>query len=124
MIAGWQGQSESPEPKVPNVADTTRLTVNPGDVAPMVVFLAALVVGGGVALLRPITKRLGAYIEAVTLEKRRPPERSVEPRVIESLERIEERLHLLEERQDFTDSLLARGTRPAPLKIADSPPAD
>jgi len=82
--------------------------MNPSDVAPMVVAVTLTVVTGAVILLRPITKRLGDYLEALT-RARREPEPSIEPRILETLDRIEERLRLVEERQEFTDALLRRG---------------
>ena len=81
--------------------------MNPNDVAPMIVATTLIIVTGEVGLLRPIAKRLGAYLEAVTFEKQKP-QKSVEPRIVETLERMDERLRLLEERLDFTDALLAR----------------
>ena len=81
--------------------------MNPNDVAPMIVATTLIIVTGAVALLRPIAKRLGAYLEAVTFEKQKP-QKTIEPRIVETLDRMDERLRLLEERLDFTDSLLAR----------------
>jgi hypothetical protein len=82
--------------------------MNPNDVAPMIVATTLIIVTGAVALLRPIAKRLGAYLEAVTFEKQKQPQKTIEPRIVETLERMDERLRLLEERLDFTDSLLSR----------------
>jgi hypothetical protein len=81
--------------------------MNPNDVAPMIVATTLIIVTGAVALLRPIAKRLGTYLEAMTFDKQKP-QTSIEPRIVETLERMDERLRLLEERLDFTDSLLAR----------------
>jgi hypothetical protein len=96
--------------------------MNPADIAPMVVAVTLIVVGGGVALLRPISKRLGAYLEAATRARREGPP-ALEPRVMETLERIDERLRLVEERQDFTDALLNRPSRreriAAPARTSD-----
>jgi hypothetical protein len=82
--------------------------MNPSDVAPMIVGVTLILVGGGVALLRPIAKRLGAYLETVTRAKRDEPKPVIDERMVETLERIEQRLRLVEERQDFTDALLSR----------------
>lgn len=92
--------------------------MNPGDIAPMVAFVTLTVVVGAVALFRPITKRLGNYLEMITRAKLQP-ESPVEPRIAETLERIEERLRLLEERQEFTDALLRRGELRERLSAAD-----
>jgi len=93
--------------------------MNPNDVAPMIIAATLILVGGGVALLRPITKRLGDYLETITRAGRQQPP-ALEPRVVETLERIEDRLRLLEERQDFTDALLRRGEESRRLRSAES----
>lgn len=92
--------------------------MNPNDVAPMVIGLTLIVVTGGVLVLRPLARRLGDYLEVLAAgrraEQRLPPDR----RVLESLERVEERLRLLEERQDFTDAMLSSGGSPQALSEA------
>lgn len=83
--------------------------MNPSDVAPMVVGVVFTVVSGAVLILRPIAKRLGNYLDMLVETRRaqisRPPDR----RLAEAIERVEERLRLLEERQDFTDAMLTSG---------------
>ena len=39
--------------------------------APMIVFVTAILTTGGVLVLRPISKRLGSYLDAVTQAKLR-----------------------------------------------------
>lgn len=95
--------------------------MNPNDVAPMIVGMTLILVGGGVVLLRPITRRLGDYLETITRARRQEPP-AVEPRVMETLERIEDRLRMLEERQDFTDALLRRGEESRKLGAAGRDP--
>ncbi len=85
--------------------------MNPGDVAPMVLGLVFVVMSGAVILLRPITKRLGAYLEVLAEQKRQAPAIQEDPRVLAALEGIERRMARLEERQAFTDALLA-GRKP------------
>ena len=91
--------------------------MNPHDVAPMIVFTTLIVVTGGVVLLRPLARRLGDLIDVTIAERRRnlaPPEPAPDQtRLLSVVESIEERLERLEDRQDFTDQLLASGNRPA-----------
>jgi len=89
--------------------------MNPNDIAPMIVGTTLILVTGGVVLLRPLTKRLGDYLETLT-RARRAPQAAIEPRIVETLERMEERLRMLEDRQDFTDSLLNRAGQKAHLE--------
>ena len=85
--------------------------MNPQDVAPMIVFTTLIVVTGGVVLLRPLVRRLGDLIDVTVAERRRnlaPPEPVADQaRLLNVVESMEERLSRLEDRQDFTDSLLS-----------------
>jgi hypothetical protein len=77
------------------------------DIAPFVVAITLILTTGGVAILRPISKRVGDLLEAMAKEKREP--RNLGPdthRMVELMESLHARLERLEERQDFTDSLL------------------
>lgn len=79
-------------------------------IAPMVVSIVFFVTVGGVILLRPLSKRLGDLLEVMAQERRELPGLEREfTRMREGLDRLEDRLQLLEERQDFTDQLLRRG---------------
>jgi hypothetical protein len=83
--------------------------MNPNDVAPMVMAVVLFLTAGGVILLRPISKRLGAYLEMLTEERRRSMQQgqqSTDPRLLSALDNLDRRLGRLEERQDFTDDLL------------------
>ncbi len=91
--------------------------------APMLLGMTIVVVTGAVLLLRPISKRLGSYLEALASEKR-APRPLLEPQIRDTLDRIEERLRLIEERQDFTDALLRRETPRAELPPRTRPPAE
>ncbi len=86
------------------------------EAAPMIAVVTLFVVTGAVLLFRPITKRLGAYLEVLAEERRRaqmgPP--ADDTRVLNALESMERRMARLEERQAFTDALLA-GRKPAEL---------
>jgi hypothetical protein len=96
--------------------------MNPSDVAPLVVSVVITVVIGGVLLLRPITKRLGVYLEVLAEERRRTL--SATPadtqRLVSVLESLDDRVARLEERQEFTDSLLvARPERSLPNRSGE-----
>ena len=91
--------------------------MNPGDVAPMVLGVTFFVITGAVILFRPITKRLGTYLEVLANERRStqaPPSQIDEARLANVLDSLDQRMHRLEERQAFTDALLA-GRKPAEL---------
>ena len=90
--------------------------MNPNDVAPMVIGVFFFVMSGAVLLLRPISTRLGKYLEVVAEEKRRqlaqtPLSRDDAARIATLLETMDHRLAQLEDRQEFTDKLLS--ARPA-----------
>ena len=90
-----------------------------GDIAPMLVLISFIVTTGGVLLLRPITKKLGTYLEVLAEERRRslaqqPVDRGDAARLAAALERIEDRLAQVEKNQDFTEKLLAE-RQPAQL---------
>ena len=77
-------------------------------IAPMIVGIVLILTVGGVVLLRPIAKRLGALLDVMVLEKSRTT--SVDNRRLgETVDTINERLSLIEERQDFTERLIGRG---------------
>lgn len=90
--------------------------------APVVVFVVGLVVVGGVLLLRPLSRQLGALLEAMALEKQRPAEEHLEGR----LSVLEERVELIDERQAFMDRLPPDSGRSTPGPEADQqrPAAD
>lgn len=75
--------------------------------APMLVTIVLILTVGGVVLLRPLSKRLGELLEVMARERERPGVGRELERVREVLETMNGRLALLEERQDFTDALLA-----------------
>jgi hypothetical protein len=85
------------------------------EIAPMVVGVFLIVTTGAVALLRPITKKLGTYLEVLAEERRLALQERAQPslkaneaaRLAAALERIEDRLAHVEKNQDFTERLLA-----------------
>jgi hypothetical protein len=90
--------------------------MNPQDIAPMILGLAMMATIGGVILFCPLTKRLGDLLELMIKERRTQP--LPDSRLKETLERMDERLHMLEERQDFTDALIAQPARSRSLSPA------
>jgi hypothetical protein len=75
-------------------------------VMPMVVSVTFILTTGGVILLRPLSRRLGALLEAMAQERRDPGLKDELVRIREMNEIMSERLTLLEERQEFTENLL------------------
>lgn len=80
-------------------------------VAPMIMGIVMFLTIGGVLVLRPIAKHLGAYLEALTRQQLEPGNREDLLQIRESLDTISQRLHLLEERQDFAERLLESRSR-------------
>lgn len=74
---------------------------------PMIVLVTGILTTGGVLILRPITKRLGSYLDAVTESKLRPGPDADLARIHEVLSSIDGRLNQLEERQDFAEALIS-----------------
>jgi hypothetical protein len=80
----------------------------------MVVGVCFFVVTGLVLLLRPISTRLGKYLEVLAEERRRsleqpsPVSRDDATRIATLLENVDQRLAHLEARQEFTDRLLEK----------------
>lgn len=69
-----------------------------------------------VLILRPISKKLGALLEAMTRERiqQAPPPAREDPqlaRVTMLLEQVSRRIELMEERLDFTERLVGSGRR-------------
>ena len=87
-------------------------------IAGMVVAVAFFMTAGGVLVLRPLAKRLGDILELFTKERRSGVEADMR-QTRELLEQMDARLHLIEERQDFTERL----PRPA-TDTNSSPGAD
>jgi hypothetical protein len=82
------------------------------DIAPFFVAITLILTVGGVAILRPISKRVGDLLEVMAKERRQPPRQpqaADTQRMVDLMEALHSRLERLEERQDFTDSLLSQG---------------
>jgi hypothetical protein len=74
-------------------------------IAPMVVGSLLILSIAGVILLRPISKRLGDVLEAYAKEKDAGTTRELR-QIRELFETMDQRLRLMEERQDFTEKML------------------
>jgi hypothetical protein len=83
------------------------------DLAPMIVMTTGIITTGAVLILRPISKRLGRLLEVMAEAKLRPaPPAQPQPdmsHIRELLVGIDNRLSLMEERQDFAEALLSAG---------------
>jgi hypothetical protein len=75
-------------------------------IAPMIVGVVFFLTVGGVIILRPIAKQLGGLLEAMAQEKQSGLQNDVS-QIRDLLETMNGRLQLLEERQDFTERVLA-----------------
>lgn len=75
-------------------------------IAPMITAIVLFLTIGGVAVLRPISKRVGDLLEMYARDRQQGIESEL-GQVRDLLETLDARLHLIEERQDFTDRLLA-----------------
>lgn len=75
-------------------------------IAPMVVLTTGILTAGGVLIFRPIAKRLGDLLELRVKQGRGEIEDPRTERMERLLESVSARMSLIEERQDFADSLL------------------
>ena len=78
-------------------------------IAPMIMTIVLILTVGGVMVLRPIAKRIGDLLELYVKDRREGLEGDVS-QVRDLLETMNARLHLMEERQDFTERLLTGKT--------------
>jgi hypothetical protein len=85
--------------------------MNSGDIVILAVSITAILTTGGVLILRPISKRIGALLDVVTQQKLK--QANTDPydlvRIRESLASIDGRLCTIEERQDFAEALISSG---------------
>ncbi len=82
-------------------------------IAPLILGVLLIITIGGVILLKPISNKLGHLLEAMAKERQLPRTGEELGHIRELLETMDGRLSLLEERQDFTDALLADPDRQA-----------
>ncbi len=79
-------------------------------IAPMLVSLTLILTLGGVILFRPLVKRLGDLLEIMAQNRRAELSSEEVAGLREVLHTLDARMALLEERQDFTESLLGPPT--------------
>jgi hypothetical protein len=79
---------------------------------PTIVMVTGIVSTAGVLILRPISKRLGELLEVMTRERRLPEPGAEVAQLRDLMQRIDSRLSLMEERQDFAEAILSSGERP------------
>jgi len=76
------------------------------ELAPMLVAITMILTTGAVLLLRPVAKRLGDLLELMAKQRSGEIEAPKNERMEQLLDALDTRLGLVEERLDFTDSLL------------------
>ena len=91
-------------------------------IAPMTVSIVFIMTVGGVAVLRPIAKRISELLELYARDRQAGIESDVH-QIRDLLETMDARLHLMEERQDFTEKLLSSGRRSDASESAGEPDA-
>lgn len=79
-------------------------------IAPMLVGIVGILTGGGVLILRPISKRMGELLELYARDRHSGLQSEVR-QTRDLLETMTARLQLMEDRQDFTERLLGSGDR-------------
>ncbi|MEO7670711.1 MAG: hypothetical protein ABIV28_00695 [Longimicrobiales bacterium] len=83
--------------------------------------------GAAVLILRPLTKQLGSFLEAMTKERIQPRaplplQESDSARTVLLLEHLVRRLDVMEERLDFTERLVSTKQHAAPqLSVRNMP---
>ncbi len=77
-------------------------------IAPMIMSVVLILTVGGVAILRPIAKRVADLLELYARDRQSGVENEVH-QVRDLLETMDARLRLMEERQDFTERLIGSG---------------
>jgi hypothetical protein len=87
-----------------------------GDIAPVIVMVTGILTAGGVLILRPISKHLAEFLRIRALKEQRIEAGGADlAQLRDALANAESRLALLEERQNFTESLLTTRREPAAL---------
>jgi hypothetical protein len=77
------------------------------DLAPVILGVTLILSASGVLILRPIAKRLGGLLEAMTIERSRKAGVQEVARLTEAVNRLTDRVETLEDRQDFTERVMA-----------------
>ena len=92
-------------------------------IAPMIIAVVGILTGGGVLVLRPISKRIGELLDVYAREKQGGMAGEVH-QIRDLLETMNARLQLLEDRQDFTERLLTGRQETERLAGAEEPPPE
>jgi hypothetical protein len=87
------------------------------ELATVIIACTAIVCLAGVLILRPVSRRLGSFLEALTESKLRPSTEPEMARLREVLTSLDGRLGQIEERQDFAEAMLT-AAEPRPLHPA------
>lgn len=80
-------------------------------IAPMVMGVTAFISVAAVLIFRPLTKRLGDLIEAISRDRQAKLSDENAQRVISIVEQLGDRIEQIEERLDFTERMLASTDR-------------
>ena len=80
--------------------------------APMLVMIVGIMTAGGVIIFRPLSSRLAELLSVLTQERLKGASTQENLRLQETIAMLEQRLSLLEERQNFAESLLDRRLPP------------
>jgi hypothetical protein len=92
-------------------------------IAPMIVSVVLILTVGGVAVLRPIAKRVSDLLELYARDRHSGVESEVH-QIRDLLETMNARLQLMEDRQDFTERLIGSGSEVAAPSRRGTSPAD
>ena len=92
--------------------------------APVIVLCTLILTTGGVLVLRPIAKRLGSFLDAMTQARLRATPEADMARIHDLLSSIDGRLNQIEERQDFAEALISAGdpkllSIPTPVRVPE-----
>ena len=93
-------------------------------IAPMIVMCTLILTTGGVLILRPISRRLGSYLDAATQARLKATPEADMARIHDVLSSIDGRLNQIEERQDFAEALISAAdpkllSIPAPVRAPE-----
>lgn len=95
--------------------------MDPVIIPSMIFTIAVIMLIGGFVTLFPVTRRLGAFLESKLREKEPPATQSPDlARLLDAIQGLESEVRRLNERQEFTERLLAGR---APVSRPSIPPA-
>ncbi|HEU0298729.1 MAG TPA: hypothetical protein VFR37_04725 [Longimicrobium sp.] len=88
------------------------------------VMITGILTTGGVLILRPISRRLGSYLDAATQARLRATPEADMARIHDLLSSIDGRLNQIEERQDFAEALISASdpkllSIPTPVRVPE-----